>query len=84
MARIGIYPAYRFKDHDPVLDAVDTVIADSKKTRTQVHEMSNVSVSTLSSWAKRKTKRPQFATVAAVVKSLGAELHIKYKGKNII
>ena len=83
MAKMGIYPSYLFKDHDPILDVVDTIVKDSGKSIVQAHEISNVSVSTLASWRKRKTKRPQFATVAAVITALGGEVNIKYKGRKV-
>jgi hypothetical protein len=72
-----------FKEHDPVLDAVDTVIGDSKLSLGEVSVQSHVSYSTLSAWNMRKVKRPQFATVAAVVRSLGADISITYKGRSL-
>ena len=72
----GVYPSYLFIDHDPVLDQIDTLISDSDMTLEQVSEQSHVSLSALVNWRKRKTKRPQFATIAAVVKSMGGDVVI--------
>ena len=81
--RFGVYPTYLFKDHDPILDQISTMRGDRKLTSTQIEAISGVSKTTLNSWEKRKTKRPQLATVAAVVKSLGGELLVVYKGTKI-
>jgi transcriptional regulator with XRE-family HTH domain len=76
MARFGVYPSYLFKDHDPVLDAIDTLIADRGETFAKIERASGVTATTLSNWRKRKTKRPQFATVKAVARALGADVII--------
>lgn len=79
----GVYPSYLFKEHDPILDAVDTLIAESEMALTAIATRSGVRRETLRNWQKRKTRRPQFATVKAVVKAAGGELRIVYKGKPI-
>lgn len=81
--KFGIYPSYLFVDHDPILDQVDTLIADSGMKLSAVAGRSHVSDGTLINWRLRKTKRPQFATVKAVVTALGAELNIVYRGRII-
>lgn len=79
----GIYPHYLFVDHDPILDQVDTVIADSGMALSGVAAIAHISPTTLSNWHLRKTKRPQFATVAAVLRAIGADIVVTYKGKRI-
>jgi|SRR5215472_3201170 len=79
----GVYPAYLFVDHDPVLDQIDTIIADSGMKLSGVAAISHVSPTTLHNWSLRKTKRPQFASVAAVVRAIGGEILIRYKDKTI-
>jgi len=79
----GIYPTYLFGDHDPILDQIDTLIADSGMKLAEVAVRSHVADGTLINWRKRKTKRPQFATVKAVVRAMGAELNIVYRGQII-
>jgi DNA-binding phage protein len=82
MARFGtIYPSYLFLDHDPVLDAVDTVIRDAGVTFTYITEKSGVTQQTLRNWSKRKIKKPQFATVAAVVRACGGEIVVSLDRK---
>jgi len=82
-AKFGIYPSYLFRDHDPVLDAIDTIIGDSEMTIKEVSIQSHVSTGTLHNWRKRKVKAPQFKTVAAVLRSIGAEITITYRNRRI-
>jgi transcriptional regulator with XRE-family HTH domain len=73
--RVNVYRTYQFKDKDPVIDALRTIIEESglsEKYKT-VHEISGVSQSTLNNWFKGTTKRPQYATISAVSSSLGYE-----------
>jgi transcriptional regulator with XRE-family HTH domain len=79
----GVYPSYLFKDHDPILDAIDTLIADSGWTFGEIAVGSGVTRTTLTNWQKRKVRRPQFATIKAVTRAVGGELRIIYKGKAI-
>ena len=66
------YTTYVFKDYDPILDELRTVVMDSGLKFSQIAEC-GVSQSTLYSWfKKRKTRRPQFATISAVALSCGA------------
>jgi len=75
MARFGtIYPSYLFHDHDPILDAVDSVIQDAGVSFTYIAAKSGVTQATLRNWSRRKTKKPQFATVAAVVRACGGNI----------
>lgn len=73
MAKRGFikYRSYHFIDKDPVIDALRTAVSGSKKSYRQLHEESDVSVSTIRNWFHGKTRRPQFATVAAVLRATG-------------
>lgn len=71
MAKIGLFKTYHFVDHDPIIDKVDTILDDEGTSLTDAAHDSGVSRSTLVNWRKRKTKRPQYATIAAVVRSQG-------------
>lgn len=82
--RMGFYPTYQFGDHDPILDQIDTLRADvGNPSFEKISGDCRVSVSTLRNWELRRVKRPQFATVKAVVKALGGELSVTYRGKII-
>ena len=71
-----IYRSYVFRTTDPILDEIEGVIRESGLKTRQITE-SSVSPSTLRAWRKRKTKRPQFATISAVALACGAT-GIKY------
>ena len=68
------YLSYGFIDKDPIIDEVRTIVADSGMTYKQIHEASGVSIGTLVSWFGGKAKRPQAATVNAVLRTMGYKL----------
>lgn len=84
-----IYPSYKFVDHDPVLDQIDRLWQRADDARgyhlsaKYIESKSGVTVTTLRNWQKRKTKRPQFPTIKAVVRALGGEIGITFKGAPI-
>jgi hypothetical protein len=78
------YRSYSFKDKDPVIDELRTIIASEGVSYRKVHELSDVSEQTLYNWFSGPVRRPQYATVMAVVRSLGYEQRfVKRKGKPI-
>ena len=87
----GIYKAYHFKDHNPVLDAIDRVYelagmlnsSGTPKYDAIAEASGGVSVETLKNWRKRKIKRPQNPTLEAVFRGLGAEPAVVYRGTTI-
>lgn len=84
----GGYKSYNFKEHDPILDQIDrlrelTGLNGKPAAATFVSAQSGVSVGTVNNWRDRKVRRPQFASVKAVVRGLGADVVIVYKGKLI-
>jgi len=66
------YRTYFFRTHDPIIEELRTVVQGSGLKRKQIAEC-GVSTSTISSWFKRKTRRPQFATISAVALICGAD-----------
>jgi hypothetical protein len=67
------YTMYVFKDRDPILEELRSVVADSGLSYKQISD-SGTSTSTLYSWfKKRKTRRPQFATISNVALACGAQ-----------
>jgi hypothetical protein len=77
----GIYKSYFFRDHDPVLDAVDRVHELAGRPKfVRLSADSGVSAQTLSNWRSRKTKQPRSAGVEAVLRAMGAERAVIYKG----
>jgi len=65
------YKSYMFREKDPVIDALRTAVSDAHVKYAAVSDASGVSATTLHNWFHGVTKRPQFATVSAVAKSLG-------------
>ncbi len=78
--RRGVIPyrSYLFVDKDPVLGALQTAFSGSQLSYEDVHAKSDVAIGTMKGWFYGDTKRPQFATVAAVASALGiTTIHIK-------
>jgi transcriptional regulator with XRE-family HTH domain len=67
------YKSYSFVDKDPAIDFARTAIQDSGLTYQQVSELSDVSVGTMIGWFHGKTRRPQYATIMAVMRGIGYE-----------
>ena len=70
------YKSYVFIDKDPIIDEVRTVFNESGKTKQWVTEESGVTAKTLRDWFEGGTKRPQAATINAVLRSLGYKLGV--------
>ena len=71
-----MYATYRFKHKDPIIDVVRTVVHDSGLTYVQIANKSGVTTNTLRNWFFGGTKRPQHATIAAVVHACGYTITI--------
>ena len=64
------YKSYNFVDKDPIVDYTRTrVYANGGPSK--VAKESGVAYGTLNNWYNGKTRRPQFATVAAVLLACG-------------
>jgi transcriptional regulator with XRE-family HTH domain len=69
--KLSLYRSYNFVDKDPVIDRIRTIVADEGLSNEEIHVISGVSSSTLHNWFEGDTRRPQYATIAAVTYSLG-------------
>lgn len=84
-----VYQGYYYTDRDPVLDEINTVIANAKVTPAQLHEVAcygegkQVSTSTVYNW-RDKTKSPQHRTLAAVAHALGYRLALTRFGESVV
>jgi hypothetical protein len=74
MSMLKLYKSYSFEEKDPVIDRCRTAIEDSGWSYSRISQESGVSTACLHEWFNGKTRRPQFATVAAVFSSLGYDL----------
>lgn len=84
MGTLKIYRSYNFIDKDPIIDVVRTIVEDSGDSYEKVHAASGVSVGTLGNWFNGKTKRPQYATIMAVVYAMGGSVQIVDANGNVI
>lgn len=74
MSALNLYRSYNFVDKDPVIDLMRDIARASGGGRVRYSRISadsGVSEATLRNWFDGKTRRPQYATVAAVMGSLG-------------
>lgn len=78
------YKSYNFTEKDPIIDEIRTIYQDSGANYTWIQEHSGVSTTTLTNWFSGTTKRPQAATVNAVLRCLGYKLGIVEMGKRVI
>jgi transcriptional regulator with XRE-family HTH domain len=70
------YKSYNFVDKDPIIDEIRTVYQQSGVNYKWIEENSGVTSTTLSAWFSGKTRKPQAATINAVLRSLGYKLGI--------
>lgn len=77
----GMYPTYSFKEKDPVIDELRSMIAEEGLSYKQIHEVSGVSKTTLYNWFSGDTRRPQHASVMAVVRMAGYDYKLVKVGK---
>ena len=68
---IRTYTTYSFKDKDPVIDEVRTLVKDSGLSYKQIEAECRVSRTTLRGWFHGKIRKPQSATIEAVGRACG-------------
>lgn len=75
MANIRVLRTYRFVDKDPVIDQMRTVLSDEGLIERLgiAATLSSLSPSTLRNWFHGDTRRPQHASIMAVMTSVGYE-----------
>lgn len=76
MSKSFTYKSYSFLEKDPIIDEIRTVYQGSGFTYKRIHEESGVTTSTLTNWFSGTTRRPQAATVNAVLRCMGYKLGI--------
>ena len=70
------YKSYNFIDKDPIIDEVRSVFQESGVNYSWIEEHSGVCRMTLKNWFTGETRRPQAATINAVLRSLGFKLTV--------
>jgi hypothetical protein len=78
------YKSYSFVDKDPIIDEIRTIYQDSGVNYKWIEDNSGVTDATLRNWFTGKTKKPQAATINAVLRSLGYKLGIVPYGERQI
>ena len=79
------YKAYSFVSKDPIIDVLRTIKADAGMKNIEIHEAGGPAIGTLNNWFNGKTRRPQFATVAAAAVAMGKkELPLTSEGRQKI
>jgi transcriptional regulator with XRE-family HTH domain len=79
------YKTYSFTDKDPMIDYLRTIIQESGQTLKKIGEDSGVNPQTISKWLYGDTKRPQAASMNAVLRALGYKLEVvTYATKAVI
>ena len=71
---VQVYRSYRFRDKDPIIDRVRTAIQESGMSYQDIHNKEGIATTTLYNWMSGPTRRPQFCTVMAVLRSCGVDL----------
>jgi len=73
MAKRGFikYSGYFFSEQDPIVGYILALKREKKLTNTKLSAKTKVAASTYGNWESKKTKRPQFATIAATGVALG-------------
>jgi len=77
------YKAYPFTEKDPIIDVLRTIKRDTEMKDSEITAAGGPTTSTLRNWFHGKTRRPQFATVAAAASAMGAtSLPLTSEGRN--
>lgn len=71
------YPSYKFDNQDPVIREIAKMTKGTSLA--QIERKSGVTTSCMRNWFSGKTKRPQFATIAAVAKACGKTIRFEDK-----
>ncbi|RPH72763.1 MAG: hypothetical protein EHM78_02335 [Myxococcaceae bacterium] len=76
MPRIHVYRTYNFIEKDPICDKARTALQDALGERfvSRVAKLSGVAYSTAKNIFEGPTRRPQFATIAAMMTAAGYTL----------
>jgi DNA-binding phage protein len=68
---LQLYKSYSFREKDPIIDRMRTLVDEEADSMAQVSRDSGVSTATFRAWFRGTTRRPQYCTIAATARSLG-------------
>lgn len=77
--------AYKFGDNekDPIIDRVRTILDDEGVSIYDCHKQGGPSTSTLYNWFEGSTRRPQYATICATLRSVGYDFVLQKVDKHV-
>lgn len=78
-----LYKTYLFKDKDPIIDLLRTVIKQTGAEFGDIAVKSGVSENTIRRWFYGDTRRPQHASVVAVARAIGYDLKLVNVGSKV-
>jgi hypothetical protein len=78
------YKSYNFIDKDPIIDEIRTIYDASGVNYKWITDSSGVTAQTLMNWFSGRTKRPQAATINAVLRCLGYKLGVQAMGAPVV
>jgi transcriptional regulator with XRE-family HTH domain len=82
--KLHVYKTYKFNGsaQDPSIGKFKTLYTKEGSTRGIVSEKSGISKTTIGNWLSGKTKRPQFATMQAAVRTLNHSFELQEMKKS--
>ena len=69
-----LYKTYLFRDKDPKIDQLRTIVQDAGLSYREIEDRSGVKAQTLNNWFHKETKRPRFCSLQAVGRACGKSL----------
>lgn len=79
MATINMYKTYAFRNKDPIIDQVRTIIQDEGLSYKDIENRSRVAATTMYNWFHGTTRKPQNASLKAVIRACsGPEIEYDY------
>lgn len=76
MAGLKVYKSYNFRDKDPIIYEIRDAINEAGVSYLFIEQKSGVTTTTLYNWFNGKTRRPQHATVKAVLRAIGYDYRL--------
>lgn len=68
------YVTYNFRDKDPIIDILRTIVKDNHLDYNDIALDSGVHPTTLMAWIYGLTRSPRYVTIAAVFRAVGYDL----------
>lgn len=73
MATLNMYKTYAFRNKDPIIDQIRTILADEGLSYLEIQKRSRVAATTMYNWFHGTTRKPQNASIKAVIRACSSE-----------